>query len=88
MDTFLVMTPGPYMTVQDKGRIGFQQMGIPVSGALDGFAFRTANLLVIEQGQRKVFRRHPGKEIFRSSNSRVIGNRGRTSIPPPGRAMP
>ncbi len=46
MDTFLVITPGPYMTVQDKGRTGYQQMGIPVSGALDAFAHRVANLLV------------------------------------------
>jgi biotin-dependent carboxylase-like uncharacterized protein len=46
MDTFLVLTPGPYMTVQDKGRFGYQQMGIPISGALDPFAFRVANLLV------------------------------------------
>jgi allophanate hydrolase subunit 2 len=45
MDTFLVLTPGPYMTVQDKGRFGYQQMGIPISGALDPFAFRVANLL-------------------------------------------
>jgi len=46
MDTFLVLTPGPYTTVQDKGRFGYQQMGIPVSGALDVFAHRVANLLV------------------------------------------
>lgn len=46
MDTFLVLMPGPYMTVQDKGRFGYQQMGIPISGALDPFAFRVANLLV------------------------------------------
>jgi len=46
MDTFLVLTPGPFMTVQDKGRFGYQQMGIPISGALDPFAFRVANMLV------------------------------------------
>ena len=46
MDTFLVLTPGSFTTVQDKGRFGFQHMGIPVSGALDLFACRVANLLV------------------------------------------
>ncbi len=46
METFLVLTPGPFMTVQDKGRFGYQQMGIPISGALDPFAFRVANMLV------------------------------------------
>ncbi len=45
-DTFLVLTPGPYTTVQDKGRIGYQNMGIPLSGALDAFSYRIANLLV------------------------------------------
>jgi len=46
MDLFSVLTPGAYTTVQDGGRYGFQQMGIPVSGALDSFAFQTANMLV------------------------------------------
>ena len=46
MDTLLVLTPGSFTTVQDKGRFGFQHMGIPVSGVLDLFACRVANLLV------------------------------------------
>ncbi len=46
MDAFLVLTPGPFATVQDTGRFGYQHMGIPVSGALDSFACRMANLLV------------------------------------------
>ncbi len=46
MDVFSVLIPGAYTTVQDAGRYGYQQMGIPVSGVLDYFAFRAANLLV------------------------------------------
>ena len=46
MGTFLVIEPGPFSTVQDRGRWGYQQMGVPVSGALDPLAFRMANLLV------------------------------------------
>lgn len=46
MDVFSVLTPGAYTTVQDNGRHGYQQMGIPVSGALDSFAFSVANMLV------------------------------------------
>lgn len=46
MDTFLVITPGSFTTVQDKGRYGYQHVGIPVSGVLDSFACRAANLLV------------------------------------------
>ena len=46
MEVFSVLTPGGYTTVQDEGRTGYQQMGIPVSGVLDAFAFHCANLLV------------------------------------------
>jgi len=46
MDVFSILTPGAYTTVQDYGRYGYQQVGIPVSGALDSFAFRVANMLI------------------------------------------
>lgn len=46
MDAVKIITPGSYTTVQDRGRYGFQNMGIPVSGALDRFSFEVANLLV------------------------------------------
>ncbi|HJZ17487.1 MAG TPA: biotin-dependent carboxyltransferase family protein [Stellaceae bacterium] len=41
-----VLSPGLHTTVQDLGRIGYQVIGVPVSGALDGFALRLANALV------------------------------------------
>ncbi len=41
-----VLSPGLHTTVQDLGRIGYQNIGVPVSGALDGFALRLANALV------------------------------------------
>jgi biotin-dependent carboxylase-like uncharacterized protein len=46
MEAFSVLTAGAYTTVQDMGRYGYQQMGIPVSGVLDNFSYRVANLLV------------------------------------------
>ena len=46
MDLFSVLTPGAYTTVQDNRRYGYQQVGIPLSGALDSFAFGVANMLV------------------------------------------
>jgi len=46
MDAFLVHAPGSFTTVQDKGRFGYQKMGVPVSGVLDTFAGTVANLLV------------------------------------------
>lgn len=46
MEVFRVLDPGPFTTVQDMGRYGFQQFGVPISGAMDQFAYRVANLLV------------------------------------------
>ncbi|THB80892.1 MAG: biotin-dependent carboxyltransferase [Desulfobacteraceae bacterium] len=46
MDAIKIVTPGGYSTIQDQGRTGFQNMGVPLSGALDQFAYHTANLLV------------------------------------------
>jgi allophanate hydrolase len=41
-----VLAPGLHTTVQDLGRNGYQHIGVPVSGALDGFGLRLANALV------------------------------------------
>lgn len=46
MDAFRVLSPGSLTTVQDRGRFGFIDRGVPPSGALDPFAYRMANLLV------------------------------------------
>jgi antagonist of KipI len=40
-----VVTPGLFTTVQDLGRYGFQRYGVPVSGAMDVYAFAAANRL-------------------------------------------
>jgi len=41
-----VLKPGLATTVQDLGRPGYYDVGIPLSGAMDRFALRCANLLV------------------------------------------
>ena len=41
-----IREPGPLATVQDRGRYGYQDMGVPVSGAMDQWALRLGNLLV------------------------------------------
>ena len=41
-----VIEGGIFTTIQDLGRYGYQRYGVPVSGALDQFAVRVANLLV------------------------------------------
>ncbi len=46
MEVFAILEPGAFTTVQDAGRYGYQQFGIPVSGALDMYSYLVANLLV------------------------------------------
>jgi biotin-dependent carboxylase-like uncharacterized protein len=43
--TFEVIEPGPLTTIQDLGRPGYGAFGIPVGGAMDHAAARTANRL-------------------------------------------
>ncbi len=43
---FKIIHPGPFTTVQDRGRYGYQRFGVPITGVLDGFAAQVANLLV------------------------------------------
>ena len=41
-----VLRPGLLTTVQDRGRVGYQKFGVPVSGAVDEIALRVGNILV------------------------------------------
>lgn len=41
-----VISPGLSTTVQDLGRPGYYHLGIPLSGGMDRFALRSANMLV------------------------------------------
>ncbi|TFJ94303.1 biotin-dependent carboxyltransferase family protein [Lentibacillus salicampi] len=43
---FHVHKPGVMTTFQDLGRTGYQQYGVPVSGAMDQFSLQMANILV------------------------------------------
>ena len=46
MEMFSIRNPGSMTTVQDLGRPHYLDRGVPLSGALDAFACRVANLLV------------------------------------------
>lgn len=41
-----MLDAGPYTTFQDMGRLGYQDVGVPVSGALDRVSARLGNVLV------------------------------------------
>ena len=40
-----ILKPGIYSSIQDLGRWGHQQYGIPISGAMDEFSARLANII-------------------------------------------
>ncbi|SDE58832.1 biotin-dependent carboxylase uncharacterized domain-containing protein [Variovorax sp. CF079] len=42
----LVLRPGMFSVLQDQGRVGHQHLGVPVTGAMDEWSHRTANMLV------------------------------------------
>ena len=46
MSTMLVLKPGMLTTVQDLGRWGYQDSGVPVAGPMDPYSHRLANRLV------------------------------------------
>ncbi len=46
-----ILAPGLLTTVQDEGRWGFQGSGVPVAGAMDRVAQRSANALVGNEGR-------------------------------------
>lgn len=43
---FSVSAPGALTTIQDRGRFGYQEVGISASGAMDELAFRLANKII------------------------------------------
>jgi len=57
-----VVSPGLLTTIQDRGRTGYQHLGVPVSGALDMVALAAANALVNnrpEEAALEIFYRGP-----------------------------
>jgi biotin-dependent carboxylase-like uncharacterized protein len=84
-----VITSGPATTVQDRGRFGFVDMGVPVCGALDGFAARVANRLVGNRPDCAVLEATlvgPCLEVLRDLDIAVTG--ARTDLAVNGRRQP
>ncbi|MCA0988532.1 biotin-dependent carboxyltransferase family protein [Guptibacillus algicola] len=53
-DLFKVKKPGLLTTIQDHGRVGYQQYGIVVAGAMDSFSMNISNFLVGNKGDEAV----------------------------------
>ena len=41
-----VISKGLYTTIQDKGRFGYRNIGVPSSGYMDSESAETANLII------------------------------------------
>ncbi|SEC22460.1 biotin-dependent carboxylase uncharacterized domain-containing protein [Tenacibaculum sp. MAR_2009_124] len=41
-----VLSPGFYAAMQDLGRIGYRTMGVPISGVMDSYSAKLANMLL------------------------------------------
>ena len=46
MEIIKIINKGMLSTIQDLGRVGYKQYGVPQSGAMDSYALRVANILV------------------------------------------
>ncbi|MEM9223872.1 MAG: biotin-dependent carboxyltransferase family protein [Pseudomonadota bacterium] len=76
-----VISPGLLTTIQDLGRPGYFHLGIPVGGAMDRFAMRSANLLVgNEEGAAGLEAVFMGPEL-QFNDDRVVAVCGAT-LPP------
>ena len=53
--SFAVVAPGMMTTVQDGGRVGFQQYGMPVAGPMDGESYAIGQALVGNTPPRRCF---------------------------------
>ncbi|WP_028296674.1 biotin-dependent carboxyltransferase family protein [Olivibacter sitiensis] len=49
-----ILKPGPLSTIQDHGRHGYRQLGVPLAGCMDKVAATIANLLVGNKGHEAV----------------------------------
>jgi len=71
-----ILKPGLLTTLQDSGRNGYQHYGVPVSGAMDLFSHRVANILVGNSGDEATLEmtlRGPRLEFDRDTVIAICG---------------
>src|ERR1700760_1869354 len=87
--TIEVVKPGFATTVQDLGRPGYYHLGIPLSGAMDRYAHRAANLLVgNDEGDAGLEAVFIGPELRLPRRRRRRGPRPRPAAEGRGGAVP
>ena len=74
--TILIVRPGPMTLVQDRGRFGFQQLGVSASGAVDIDALDTGNCLVGNDPDAACLEVMLGGLALKFSNAAIIAITG------------
>ena len=69
---FKVLKAGFFTTIQDKGRIGFANFGVPVSGVMDGYSADVANSILNNSLQAAVLEITLGSCKFQFLKSTII----------------
>ena len=70
ISSVIIRSAGLLTTVQDMGRFGYQRFGMPVSGAMDIFSLRLANMLVGNQhGAACLETTYTGPELLFTTDS-------------------
>ncbi len=89
MKALEVLQPGAFTTVQDLGRYGYQKYGVSISGAMDRFALRVANLLVGNKEEEAAIEATVvGPKLEALENLRVAITGGDLSPQVNGKTMP
>ncbi|HMF71658.1 MAG TPA: biotin-dependent carboxyltransferase family protein, partial [Flavitalea sp.] len=84
-----VLKPGLLTTIQDQGRIGYRDTGIPVAGAMDKFASQIANILVGNKKELPVLELTYGDVVLKTATDVLISCCGDgSSLITGGRELP
>ncbi len=67
-----VLSPGFYTTIQDLGRMGSQEYGVPYSGVMDKYAVSMANALIGNEAQAAVIEMTMVGATFQFQNDTLI----------------
>ena len=76
MTMLTILTAGPYTSLQDKGRTGYQALGMPEGGAVDPDARITANWLVSQPPENAGFEIFIGDFSFKTDTALAIALSG------------
>ena len=67
-----VLSPGFYTTIQDLGRFGYADKGVPRSGVMDRYSAQLANQIIGNSKHDSVLEIALGKCILKFKNQTII----------------